>query len=346
MTIRSALSGGFRLVRSSPRALWLTYGMTLVLSAVLALGFRSMVSNAVGETLATEKLTANFDYTVYSDFMNKFGERYHVVSSEVLWMIFISMLLSTFLAGGIFESYRHPRQTSTGAFFEACGSYLWRYLRLLLLGAVVAAVVAVGTFMVLSLFYSNWTQDAVSEVVAVKALATVAGVFLVVFGIAILFHDYARVSVFRSDERSVLNAYGRSILFVLSNLHKVLAIEIVYFLVTVAMILVYFSLESAVGMTSAGGILVLFLIQQVFVISRAGVRLAAMGSEFAYFGGVESEKRERSVSAMIQASLQPRADIESSQPLPAAVEGRPPKSARRAIRKPVPTSRRRPRGRS
>jgi hypothetical protein len=49
----------------------------------------------------------------------------------------VFFVFALFITGGILEAYRSGRKLTTREFFEACGSYFWRWVRLLILMLIV-----------------------------------------------------------------------------------------------------------------------------------------------------------------------------------------------------------------
>ena len=48
----------------------------------------------------------------------------------VVWVVAAQLLLSTFLIGGVLDRLARDRAIGAGAFFAACGVYVFRFLRL------------------------------------------------------------------------------------------------------------------------------------------------------------------------------------------------------------------------
>jgi hypothetical protein len=88
-------------------------------------------------SLQSLRLSERFDYGTFSALSsNPEVNLFEVMGVSISFSLFFFFLV-LFLTGGILEAYRSGRKLTTREFFEACGSYFWRWVRLLILLLIV-----------------------------------------------------------------------------------------------------------------------------------------------------------------------------------------------------------------
>lgn len=177
------------------------------------------------------------------------------------------------IAGGSIAYLHAPRPAPLLAQLGAsCGIYLGRFVRLILIGA--------------SIF---WLIIAASTPFASRPSGSSVWVSVVLFQTAIAFWaavvDWARVRTVARDSRSMLIEVARSLTFVVRNLPRVVALEILFAaLAGVAGAVVLTAAVLWRGLLPAG--LVVFVAEQAYVIALLWVRLTAWGAILALYQGI------------------------------------------------------------
>ena len=119
MNILNAFSNGFRRSGSEIKMALVIYVLNLLLAIPLALAFRSALAAGFGMSLAQEQLMQGLDFTAFQDFMRANGERLLTVINQMLSFLILSMLLQTFLAGGILSVLQdNERKFAASTFFK------------------------------------------------------------------------------------------------------------------------------------------------------------------------------------------------------------------------------------
>jgi hypothetical protein len=139
---RGLLSEGFQRVWRYQRVLWFIFFINLALGHFAAGPIIHKLDGVTDHSLQAQRLTNMFDYGAFSALSSDpevklFEATGSSISSGI---VFFGIVL--FLTGGILEAYRSGRKLTTREFFEACGSYFWRWVRLLVL--MLFALVPVG----------------------------------------------------------------------------------------------------------------------------------------------------------------------------------------------------------
>jgi len=168
-------------------------------------------------------------------------------ADKVFWLILISWLLVTLLAGGILARLIHGRD---GGFLENCGRYAGRFLRL--------ALVAVVCFYALDFVVNALLAEAHSKAAYLfhtqdyaRGKAIVRGaLFLTVLQVLGAIHSYARIEIVAHERRSALLSFVRGLATLILHLPKLLVIEVAMLLATGAAVLVAWLLRTANPLTA------------------------------------------------------------------------------------------------
>jgi hypothetical protein len=203
------LSEGARRVWRHQRVLWWLFAVNLALAAFGTQPVDRAIGRVADHSLYAQRLYQGFDLSAFSELAaNPEVALWSNVSSSLLFaVVFLGVAL--FLTGGILETYRADRKLATGEFFFACGTFFWRWVRLLVL-----LLVAIVPIAMLGSVITGWAA-VLSDAAPQEKLGfwvEVAGLLLVtVLMMAVrLWFDMAQVRVVAEEERSVVRALVRA----------------------------------------------------------------------------------------------------------------------------------------
>jgi len=230
MTVWGAWTEGMRRVSRAPVVLAATWLVTLMFSVPLTLGVRGEVLRQLGPSLEAAPQVANVTY----DWLAEYGDQATGVSATLgpsvlgfaavvddvsAWLdaesrslVIVATgaayaLLWTFLAGGIIDRLARGRATRAHAFFQACGGYGFRLLRLTLLAGLVYLMLFSRLHpWLFDTLFDRWTESLDSE----RTAALIRGAMYLSFGAVLatvnLFFDYAKVRLVVEDRGSAIGA--------------------------------------------------------------------------------------------------------------------------------------------
>jgi hypothetical protein len=140
---RGLLREGFQRVWHYQRVLWFIFVINFVLGHFSAGTIVHKLEGVTDHSLYARRLSGMFDYGAFSAFssdpeVKMFEEAGSSFSASIVFFVIV-----LFLTGGILEAYRSGRKLTTREFFEACGSYFWRWVRLLIMMGIVLIPVGV-----------------------------------------------------------------------------------------------------------------------------------------------------------------------------------------------------------
>ncbi|MBN8823823.1 MULTISPECIES: hypothetical protein [unclassified Spirosoma] len=270
----------FRQTLGSTRPIGLIYGITLVLGLVVALPFYSTLLTEDQDSRAFLNLLNGFDYTIYSDFMQRSRKAILPLISVGRWLGALYLFLSIFFAGGILFRFSQPTaRFDTGLFWQACTHYFGRFLRLfgvtllfLLIGAgiwlVAGSLVAIVADDVLTERGQFWVGA------AFFACAALTGTLILCIG------DYAKVLMFREDSHQAFKSFGQAGRLVLGSILRTYGLYWLFILIGAGMFGLYFLIDEAILMSNWITILLMFIIQQAMIFGRIGLKVWALGTAY------------------------------------------------------------------
>lgn len=284
MSILRTISFGFRRATTERKMVLVLYAINLVIAIPLTMAWRSVILAGLGDSLASSRLREGLDFTVFQDFMKIHGEGLSAVLYQISWFMIISMLVNTFLAGGILGAIRDEREKfSASSFFSDCGKYFIQFLRLFLIFVVLLFLAAAVFGALVGIADDALTKNVTSEITDLWVNVSALVVFLIPLTVILMVADYAKIGVVLSNERSMLNSAWRSTRFVFRRFARTLGLEILMVTIPIVFFAMYLSLDLAIGMTSGLTIFVMMVIQQIFMISRAWTKVFFFASEMSLY---------------------------------------------------------------
>ena len=312
MKTLNALTAGFRSTNKSFRMIALLYVVNFLIAAIVAWGFQSVLASTIGASMSLERLVKDFDYTVFSDFMFKDGAGIDALLSQLAWLLVFYFLVNTLLGGGTIAGLLEIDEPfSMRMFFENCGYYFFRFVRLLLIFAVIGGLVGVIFAGILGMIYGAVTAGAVSEVWPFSLGIIFFFLFLFVVMLVVMMADYAKVATVTEDARSMLKTAWTSIKFVFRHFLSTTVLQLGIVAILVLSVILYLLLEGKIGMATPFTILLMFLVQQASVGFKVYTRVLTFGGELALFGEFAPEEAATEPSTVPEAPpLQPPAAVE------------------------------------
>ena len=127
---------GFTQTFQHKEVITLLYVINLLMALILAVPFFWTIKSIGGDSMEIAKLLPDFDDNVFSDFMHQAGSSRQNYLWQGLWLALFSVIISTFLAGGILESLKKRNEFSLQEFFGNCGKHLRHFFWLTLMKVV------------------------------------------------------------------------------------------------------------------------------------------------------------------------------------------------------------------
>lgn len=268
----------------------LIYGLTLGLGLLVALPMYSTLTTEDQRSLAFLNLLHGFDYTVVSDFLNRSGAAVKAVFSMVRWLNLTYLLLTIFLTGGILTRFAQLNSLQNrpigmagrfqaGLFWAGCSQYVGRLFRLFgvtLLFVLVTAVI----WLIIGILAGSAVSGSYTEREVFGVSLIVFALFALTTTLLLCIGDFAKVILFRNDAHGAFRAFGQAGRLVLRNLPRTYGLYLVFILIGTGCFALYFVLESLLAVDSWLMIAVLFIVQQVLIAIRVGLKIWWLGTAY------------------------------------------------------------------
>lgn len=191
------------MVFSNKRYIIWFWVLNLALAAAGTSAFRESAHSILDHSLYSSRLIHGFDLSVMFELFARpeFGSMPEVVRPAFSLAIVFFFLTALFLPGvfaGYASTYRLPRED----FFRACGRNLWRFIRLMIIAAIVMGIVA-GLLFAANGAIVKKAGESTNEVLPFTLqMIGMFVIFLVITTLRIWF-DLAEADIVLNDQRAV-----------------------------------------------------------------------------------------------------------------------------------------------
>lgn len=280
--IAAATREGLAAARRTPQlalTLWLV-NLAVALTAGIPAFF--LIKSAMGLLPGADALGQGFNLGVLLDLLELRPGLLGALFLSAMGVAFFGLLVGAGATGGALEvlASRDDRPFAL-RFGRGAGRFFGRFVRAGLLAGVVAALAAGLVAGPLAAFGGRMRRESGAEVASqVVSLGAVLLGGLVVL-LALLALDAARVRIVREDARRVLPPVRSGFAVVLGHPVKWLGTWSVNAALVALALALYLAFRHAVPAGTGPLIVLMALVQQAFVLTRAWLRVALLGSEMA-----------------------------------------------------------------
>ncbi len=304
-----ALFDGIGRVLGAPVLVAGVYLVTLLLAAPLALALHDAIAAHLGASVAADQVAGGVHWEWWEEFQAQARGFERTFTPSIIGFGAVLTNLSafvdgavpsgglavavafylaawTFLAGGILDRLARRRRLGAAAFFAACGTYFFRFLRL----AVVAGLVYWLLFdrfhtWLFEDLYRDVTRDVTVERTAfVIRIAGYAVFGALVLPVNLLF-DYAKIRAVVEDRRSMLGALLAAGRFVRRRPFSTGGLYVLNAGLFGLLLAGYAAVDPGVGAPDATSQWTALLVGQAYVLARVATKLVFLASQTAYFQG-------------------------------------------------------------
>ncbi len=290
---------GIWLVLRKIRMWGFLYLINLIFALLVAIPMHNLLERTTGRSLAAERLLSDFDYPVFQDFMNEYGDEVAVVMGQSRVMFAFYLLLSIFLAGGILSIFKnHSQKFSFRDFWGGCTMYFWRMLRL----TVYFLIIHIFIFSVFAVFfYAGWLREGLdglkSEVQLINALKIMLPVYLLVASLFFMVQDYAKIHVVHRNPNWLFFPFWQSFSIAFGNFWKTYPLYLLNALTFAIIFVVFWYFRFSGNMDNMAMIAITFALGQAFIFARIGTKLLNLGSATLMYQSIVEEFPDRETIA-------------------------------------------------
>lgn len=287
--IINSIKSGLIQVKNNKRLILVFFLANLFFGLIVMLPFRAILSDFIGSSLMGAKLGGHLDMDFLFEFFKYKSSTISAVQGLLFFSAIIYWLFNLFLSGGAFTIFGGNQKYKPSLFWAGCAEYFGRFIRIILWSLPVFAILFCLQFLETAFekiffgsdpyqnitFWGNWIK------VGLRYLS------FLLFWMVI---DYARIYTVLNEERKMRIAVWQGIRFTFGNLHKTFALSFFLFLVGAIVLVIYNPIADLLSVPSSLVVLLLFLLQQFYMIFRMTLRLTLYSSQMQLFQKVQETK--------------------------------------------------------
>jgi len=210
------LREGFRRTWRYQRVIWFIFVINLVLGHFGASPAIHKLDGVTDHSLYSQRLSNMFDLGTFSALASNPEVKLFEGARVSISLSLVFFVVMMFLTGGILEAYRADRRLTTREFFEACGAYLWRWVRLLILMGIILIPVLMIVSSALGKLSFGDLNAAQEKPAFWMLLGTIAITAFLLMSIRLWF-DMAQVRAVVEEETGMLHNADRAFRLTLAN---------------------------------------------------------------------------------------------------------------------------------
>lgn len=293
-SVTEALSHGWGAVARLRDIVFGTYLASFVLALPLALVVADAISEAIGSSLAGERLVSGFDALWFQGFSNENSGLAGTFDPSVSGIGAVARALDTMVRGAFTEL--HPAVFAVGVIYLV----LWVFVSAGILGGLsmgarrsfwadavrhfprVLALSSIALLVYAVLFryvlggldtaVETLTEDVVDERIAFGyALGKYAVVWALAWTVSLVF-DYAKIVAVCEPEASLRDALGSALRFVRAHRWATYGLSAVLFAIGVAVVLGYAVIAPGATQSNGFQLAIAFVISQTYILARITLR--------------------------------------------------------------------------
>ncbi len=272
------LKNGFSQTWNNKKLILIYYLINLVFGIIILLPFRAILNEYIGSSLMGQTLAGRLDMDFLFELFAHRGEALKSGMSLLLIVPVLYWLMQLFLSGGVLSLFFRQELFSAAQFWGDAAKYFGRFIRLVLW--------CIPAIIILFLLQFIWTgfqklvfgADSMEAVLYYGAWIKVGLRYLSIILIAMVI-DYARIHAVINDERKMRVSMWQGIKFAFGKFGKTFSLAFLFFLFSAIVLIIYNPIADLLHFPNSIVILLLFLLQQIYMLTTLFFKLAKYSSE-------------------------------------------------------------------
>ena len=238
-------------------------------------------------------------------FLYDFFFRWEINRASTSLLFLLSLLyvcMNSFLSGAFIAVYSKEYPFSFTEFLTEGARYFGKFFRI----ALVALLIYFLFFTLVVDWMNNsiarWTQAEASETVPYTYYMIRNVIVLFFFSFLAMIFDYARVRMVVDDRTSSLAASAAGTKFAVTNARSTYGLYLLLSLIGLVLIALYAMIERVIPQDSYWPLLLLFVLQQCYMLARFGLKAGFYGSQTRLYQTISFERHIRNAGASPSAS--------------------------------------------
>lgn len=257
---------------------WL-YLANVFVALLVAMPLYNLLEDKLSYSLETSKLLNGFNYTVVQDFRNEYGDVVSAILGQSQFFIVLFVLLYVFLTGGILMVFKTlPERLDRTSFVKGCTHFFSRLLRL----AIYFLILQVG---LLAIFVGIYVAivDTNCDKCIMDTIYVLVPLFIIFSSILMMVHDYAKIQVVHSSSKWLFRPIKTAFQLTFRHFFKTIGLYWFNLLTFIMVFAFYWLVKSNIPADTGMGILMVFVLGQIFLLARIGIKLLNLGSATVMF---------------------------------------------------------------
>lgn len=282
--ILSSFIDGIGRARENPRLNVFLFLVNLLSGIVLTFPLYRRLMGDIGHSLLGENLLHGFDYAWFAEFRYENSVFLDSIDSLILPVAIGYLFLWSILSGGILEVFKPGSETPWSRRFSlGVARHILPFFRLTLISSVLYLLVYWLLLIKGWVRVMDWIEDSPSPQlealagIGITLLATAAVLFLD------MIFDYTRIRRVIEGNRSIVLSIFEAVGFCLKHFRRTVGLYALLLVVSGAWIVIYLALYPLIPQHHLTGIVLLFLIQETFMLGRIFLRTASYSSQMAFY---------------------------------------------------------------
>jgi hypothetical protein len=280
MKVLNAYLKGWKILLQHRKMWLLLYLMQFVIALLAALPLAGYLGQTVGHSLDLTNSLGRFDYTFLNDIWFNFGRGLRPMFQQTLSAIAFYFFLSAFLTGGILTMIKTWKEgNNLSGFFAGAGHFFWRVLRLgfyFLIPQLLLFLLMGSLF--LKMTNNMFPFELESELEIINAAKLLLPIYLILATILFMIHDLAKIVLLHRDETWLTQSIRESIRLAFRHFHKFFPLYLLNVLAVLVLTVVYYLLKQSVTQIELWQIVVAFLLGQLYLFLRVGMKVVNLGA--------------------------------------------------------------------
>jgi hypothetical protein len=296
---------GFKTTKKSARMVLLLFIVNLIFAMILAVPMYHSLKDSFGDSLVGERMAKGFDMLWWEEYRDRseglaktfapsiIGKgailnnleglilmTFFSLPQVILIFGFLYIIFRTFLAGGILSTFNQNGSAfSLKRFFGGAGAHFFRFFLVMLVSWCFFFGVLGFVYRGLDSIQNSVAQNSFSEVTPFYFGLISIAIILFLLLLAQMFFDYTRIQIVIEERTNILTAFRETFRFISKHFGSTLGVFYLLFLVNFGITIVYLFLKSLIPQTTTIGVIVVFLIQQLFIFAIIWIRCWLYASE-------------------------------------------------------------------
>jgi len=278
---KSLVSAGAAIARRNKRYVVWFYLLNLVFAYFGASAFSDAAHNILDHSLYADKLLHGFNLGVFTELLTRpeFGAMPSATHPAIMFAV-VFFLASLVFMPGVLLGYASDHRLPRDEFFRACGRNVWRFVRLFLVFAIIAGIVAGVLFGGLNALVTAADKTSNERLPFFTQLVGTLIILLVLTIIRIWF-DLAQTEVVLRDQPAVRKAIAAGFRRTRRNLGRLLGSYVVIAIVALTILLAGILLWYAI--VPPASILGAFIVGQAIMLLLLSMRFWQRATAVAFY---------------------------------------------------------------